>query len=87
MAAGKKKKTLAAATTKTKALSVKKPIPRYKFPYEKEDDLMAMFKAKEYLYNQSLTDYYNKPKKDRCYQAIAKRLNVTGMLFILTQVI
>ena len=82
MAAGKKK-TLATTKTKTKALGVKKPIRRYKFPYEKEDDLIAMFKAKEYLYNQSLTDYYNKPKKDRCYQAIAKQLNLTGRFFIL----
>ena len=81
-----KKKTSAMTKTKTKALGAKKPIPRYKFPYEKEDDLIAMFKAKEYLYNQSLTDYYNKPKKDRCYQAIAKRLNVTGTFFILTLV-
>ena len=86
MAAAKRKTSAAKTKKKNKSVGVKKPIPRYKFPYEKEDDLIAMFRAKEYLYNQSLTDYYNKPKKDRCYQAIAKRLNVTGTFFILTLV-
>ena len=88
MALAKRKTSSVTSKMKNKSnVVVKKPIPRYKFPYEKEDDLIAMFRVKEYLYNQSLTDYYNKGKKERCYQAIVKRLNVTGTLLILTLLI
>ena len=66
------KRNTSSATSKKKNKSnvvVKKPTLCYKLPYEKEDDLIAIYRAKEYLYNQSLTDYYNKGKKERCYQA------------------
>ena len=85
MTPAKRKTSSAMSKKKNKSnVVVKKPTLRYKLPYEKEDDLIAIFRAKEYLYNQSLTDYYNKGKKERCYQAIAKRLKVTGTLLILS---
>ena len=85
MAPAKRKPSSGMTKKKTKkTVAAKTPNPRYRFPYDKEDDLIAMFRVKEYLYNQSIPDYYNKPKKERCYQAIAKRLNVTGTLFMLS---